>query len=72
VLASGDALITGHPWSRVSGPQLLPAPFTHSPAEAAAALETVRRLDAGLLLPGHGEPWTGTMAQAADQAADRA
>jgi glyoxylase-like metal-dependent hydrolase (beta-lactamase superfamily II) len=72
VLVSGDALITGHPWSPVSGPQLLPDPFTHSPADAVAALEVLRRLDAGILAPGHGRPWTGPMGRAVDQAAARA
>ena len=30
VLASGDALVTGHPLIRHDGPQLLPAMFSHS------------------------------------------
>ena len=34
VLIAGDALVTGHPLLRQSGPQLLPAMFNHSEAGA--------------------------------------
>jgi glyoxylase-like metal-dependent hydrolase (beta-lactamase superfamily II) len=68
VLITGDALVTGHPLSPVAGPQLLPPFFAHSSAEAEAALQTLAGIDAEVLIPGHGEPWRGTPAAAAEQA----
>ena len=68
VVATGDALVTGHPTSRITGPQLLPAFFTHAPDQALAAMDTLGGLDAGILVPGHGEPWYGSMSAAAAQA----
>ena len=41
VLVSGDALVTGHPLLRQSGPQLLPAMFNHSEAGCLASLEVL-------------------------------
>lgn len=68
VLITGDALVTGHPLSPISGPQLLPPFFAHAPADAEAALHTLASIDAEVLLPGHGAPWRGTPADAAEQA----
>ncbi|MBW8482649.1 MBL fold metallo-hydrolase [Actinomadura sp. PM05-2] len=64
-LATGDALVTGHPLSRTTGPQLLPSMFSHDQPGSVAALETLGAVDAGVLLPGHGAPWEGQMADAA-------
>ncbi|GAA1230117.1 MBL fold metallo-hydrolase [Prauserella halophila] len=72
VVITGDALITGHPLSPVSGPQLLPPFFAHAPADAEAALQTLAGVDAEVLIPGHGVPWRGTPAVAAEQARRRA
>ncbi|MDT3397383.1 MBL fold metallo-hydrolase [Streptomyces sp. B1866] len=63
-VATGDALITGHAISRLTGPQLLPAYFTHAPGEARASLDAVAALDADIVLPGHGRPWHGAVADA--------
>jgi glyoxylase-like metal-dependent hydrolase (beta-lactamase superfamily II) len=52
VLASGDALITGHPLLRRSGPQLLPAVFSHSQANCLRSLDALGTLDTEVLLPG--------------------
>lgn len=68
VLITGDALVTGHPLSPVTGPQLLPPFFAHAPADAEAALQTLAGIDADILIPGHGMPWRGTPAVAAEQA----
>jgi len=68
VLVTGDALVTGHPLSPVSGPQLLPPFFAHAPADAKAALQTLAGVDADILVPGHGDPWRGTPFAAAEQA----
>lgn len=72
VLITGDALVTGHPLSPVSGPQLLPPFFAHNPAEAEDALTILAGIDAEILVPGHGDPWRGTPAAAAEHARRRA
>ncbi|WP_375000769.1 MBL fold metallo-hydrolase [Aeromicrobium sp. CTD01-1L150] len=55
VVATGDALATGHRLCRHVGPQLLPPMFAHarhgSPTDALAVLGS---LDAGTVAPGHG------------------
>jgi glyoxylase-like metal-dependent hydrolase (beta-lactamase superfamily II) len=61
---TGDGLVTGHPTSRRAGPQLLPRFFDHDRAATAAALAPLAELDAELVLPGHGEPWRGPVADA--------
>ncbi|RZQ62430.1 MBL fold metallo-hydrolase [Amycolatopsis suaedae] len=71
-VATGDALVTGHPLTRRHGPQLLPGFFAHSPDEALAALDVLDGLDADLVLPGHGLPWRGSLAEAVATARERA
>jgi glyoxylase-like metal-dependent hydrolase (beta-lactamase superfamily II) len=60
VVASGDALVTAHPTSARTGPQLLEAMFHHDPAAAEASVAALRGVDADRLFPGHGPPvrWT--------------
>ncbi|CEA09729.1 putative metallo-hydrolase YflN [Arthrobacter saudimassiliensis] len=53
-VVTGDALVTGHRTSTRTGPQLLHGMFHHDGAGTAGALLTLARLDASLLLPGHG------------------
>ncbi|MEU6146783.1 MBL fold metallo-hydrolase [Streptomyces sp. NPDC047081] len=72
VLISGDALVTGHPTSRVHGPQLLPDMFHHERARAVASLDVLAGLEAGLLLPGHGPEHRGPVLESALQAKERA
>ncbi len=64
LLCSGDALVTLDVLTRREGPRLMPAAVNDDPHEAARSLALLEPLDAGLLLPGHGEPWTGTPAAA--------
>ena len=61
---TGDGLVTGHGTSRRRGPQLLPGFFDHDRAATVAALAPLAELDADLVLPGHGEPWRGAVADA--------
>jgi glyoxylase-like metal-dependent hydrolase (beta-lactamase superfamily II) len=68
VLVTGDALVTGHGLSPITGPQLLPPFFAHEPAEAQAALSTLADVDADWIVPGHGLPWQGTPAAAVELA----
>jgi glyoxylase-like metal-dependent hydrolase (beta-lactamase superfamily II) len=72
VLASGDALITGHPLLPRGGPQLLPSLFSYDQRACVASLEVLGALDTELLAPGHGELWRGPIGDATEQAAERA
>ncbi|MFC3574103.1 MBL fold metallo-hydrolase [Streptomyces yaanensis] len=54
VLVTGDALVSGHPTSRLRGPQLLPGMFHRDRARALDSLTALDRLDADVVLPGHG------------------
>lgn len=71
VVISGDALITGHLTSRVSGPQLLPQWFDHDRGTATESLRIIGELDADILLPGHGPIHRGSVAEAAATARER-
>jgi glyoxylase-like metal-dependent hydrolase (beta-lactamase superfamily II) len=68
VLASGDALITGHPLLRRRGPQLLPAVFSHSQQDCIRTLSAIALLETEVLAPGHGELWRGPIREATDAA----
>jgi glyoxylase-like metal-dependent hydrolase (beta-lactamase superfamily II) len=58
----GDAMATYAVTTGVSGPTI--APFSADPTEAVASLARLDGLEAGLVLPGHGEAWTGGVAEA--------
>jgi glyoxylase-like metal-dependent hydrolase (beta-lactamase superfamily II) len=58
----GDAMTTGHVLTGVVGPQ--PAPFTLDPEQALASLNRLEGLGAAWVLPGHGAPWEGGIAEA--------
>lgn len=58
----GDALTTRHVLTGATGPG--PAPFTDDPAEALASLDHLAGIDATWVLPGHGAPWSGGVAEA--------
>jgi glyoxylase-like metal-dependent hydrolase (beta-lactamase superfamily II) len=62
VLFVGDALATLNVLSGKTGPQL--APFGSDLAEARESLRRIEALEADLLLPGHGQPWTGGVGEA--------
>ncbi|OHV05055.1 MBL fold metallo-hydrolase [Mycobacterium talmoniae] len=72
VLASGDALITGHPLLTHRGPQLLPALFSHNQTDCVRSLAALALLETEVLAPGHGDLWRGPIREATDQAAARA
>ncbi|MEU0603097.1 MBL fold metallo-hydrolase [Streptomyces sp. NPDC006393] len=72
VVISGDALVSGHPTSRIRGPQLLPDMFHHERARALASLEILEGLPADVLLPGHGPVHRGPVGQAARRAREHA
>jgi glyoxylase-like metal-dependent hydrolase (beta-lactamase superfamily II) len=58
----GDALTTGHVLTGAKGPQ--PAPFTLEPEQAIASLARIEGLGVTWVLPGHGPPWSGGIADA--------
>jgi glyoxylase-like metal-dependent hydrolase (beta-lactamase superfamily II) len=68
LLFTGDALVTYDGLTGYTGPTLVCRGFTHDSAAALAALGRLDGLDAGTLLPGHGQPFTGSPHAAAQQA----
>lgn len=68
VVVTGDALITGHPISTQSGPQLLPAFFSHDAGQLDTSLDAIAALDADTVLPGHGPVWQGSLRTAVQEA----
>jgi glyoxylase-like metal-dependent hydrolase (beta-lactamase superfamily II) len=58
----GDAFATYAVTTGARGPQV--APFTADPAEAVASLAHLEGVAADLVLPGHGDPWTGGVEEA--------
>lgn len=64
VLFAGDVLATRNPLTGRLGPQVMPSGLNADTPQALASLDTLTRIDADLLLPGHGDPWRGRMADA--------
>jgi glyoxylase-like metal-dependent hydrolase (beta-lactamase superfamily II) len=69
LLFTGDALVTYDAITGYRGPAVPSRAFTHDSREALASLAALDTIDA-TLLPGHGEPFAGTPADAAAQARD--
>jgi glyoxylase-like metal-dependent hydrolase (beta-lactamase superfamily II) len=67
-LLVGDAMCTYNPLTGRRGPQLMPGGFSVSSSQAMDSLGRIEGLEAGVLLPGHGEPWSGGMAAAVARA----
>lgn len=70
VLFVGDALCTLNVLTGRRGPQIAPGAFNDSSEQALASLRRIEELDAGVLLPGHGEPWRDGAAAAVARALD--
>jgi glyoxylase-like metal-dependent hydrolase (beta-lactamase superfamily II) len=71
VLMAGDALCTYNPLTGRPGPQLMPRAFASSTPEASDSLSRIEPIDAAVVLPGHGDPWTdgvGTLVARAREA----
>ncbi len=67
-LCAGDALVTESIIESGQGPQLLPAVFHADVDLARESVRTLAQLPVDLLLPGHGEPWRGPIADAVARA----
>src|SRR5436190_14916687 len=61
-LLVGDAIATESVANGSSGPMI--APFSADPAQALASLDRLDGIEARWVLPGHGQPWTGGVAEA--------
>ena len=61
----GDAIATKAVTTGATGPMI--APFTADPSTALRSLDRLEGIEAGWLLPGHGDPWTGGVAAAVEQ-----
>jgi glyoxylase-like metal-dependent hydrolase (beta-lactamase superfamily II) len=62
LLFVGDALATYAVTTGARGPQV--APFTADAVQAVASLARLEDVSATLVLPGHGDPWTGGVQEA--------
>jgi glyoxylase-like metal-dependent hydrolase (beta-lactamase superfamily II) len=58
----GDAIATVAVTTGATGPMI--APFTANPAQAVVSLTRLDGVEAAWVLPGHGQPWTGGVAEA--------
>ena len=58
----GDAIATHSVTTGIDGPRL--APFTADPVQALASLARLDGVEAGYVLPGHGQAWTKGLAAA--------
>jgi glyoxylase-like metal-dependent hydrolase (beta-lactamase superfamily II) len=72
VLFVGDSICTWNPLTGTRVPQLMPHAFNQDNRACMSSLEVIAGADAGLLLPGHGDPWHGSPAKAAERARDSA
>ena len=70
-LITGDALVTLDPYTGGRGPQIVSGAATADSEQALKSLAVLRDTDATVVLPGHGEPWTGGIADATDLAQRR-
>jgi glyoxylase-like metal-dependent hydrolase (beta-lactamase superfamily II) len=68
VLFAGDAMNNRNPLTGRVGPQIMPASFNISSAQALESLSDLENLDAGVVLFGHGDPWPNGVAAAVESA----
>jgi glyoxylase-like metal-dependent hydrolase (beta-lactamase superfamily II) len=64
ILFTGDGLVTMDLLGSDSGPQMMPETFDLDHTQAIASLDRIEALDASMLLPGHGQPWRASPAEA--------
>lgn len=68
VVLTGDALVTHDPYVSRRGPRVISGAACADRVEAVASLQRLAETAAGVLLPGHGEPWTGGAEEAVARA----
>jgi glyoxylase-like metal-dependent hydrolase (beta-lactamase superfamily II) len=68
MIFTGDALVTRDDIIGRSGPRIVARAFTQNGAQALASIGKLVSTDAALVLPGHGDPYTGGIAKAVREA----
>ncbi|MGE5762960.1 MAG: MBL fold metallo-hydrolase [Mycobacterium leprae] len=68
VLLTGDALVTLDPYTGARGPRVMLDGVNDDTEQARRSLARLAPLGADVLLPGHGEPWHGSPAEAVERA----
>ena len=68
VLFTGDVLCTHNAYTGRVGPQIMPSGLNADTPQALASLGNLTGIKAGVLLPGHGDAWTGGVEEAVRQA----
>ena len=68
ILVTGDVLATENALTGRIGPQIMPYGLNEDGAQALASLDALLGIEADLLLPGHGDPWTEGVAEAVRRA----
>lgn len=68
ILFTGDALATYDVLTHATGMRLVPDALNADPARTRQSLDALAPLDAGTLLPGHGDPFEGTASDAIERA----
>lgn len=65
---AGDALVTLDPYTARTGPRLVARAATADSERALGSLDALARTGARTVLTGHGEPWTGGIESAVEEA----
>jgi glyoxylase-like metal-dependent hydrolase (beta-lactamase superfamily II) len=68
ILFTGDVLCTFNAYTGRTGPQIMPSGLNADTPRALASLANLDGIKAGMLLPGHGDPWTGGVQDAIQRA----
>lgn len=68
VLCTGDALVMLNVVTGATGPRIKPGSFNLDSAQALGSLSEIEGVGADIVLPGHGEPWSGSAADAVAEA----
>jgi glyoxylase-like metal-dependent hydrolase (beta-lactamase superfamily II) len=63
-LFAGDVLTTWNPLTGAGGPQIMPSGMNQNSTQALRSLDVLEGIWADTLLPGHGDPWTGSIDEA--------
>jgi glyoxylase-like metal-dependent hydrolase (beta-lactamase superfamily II) len=64
ILFTGDVLCTHNAYTGRVGPQIMPSGLNADTPRALASLANLDGIKADMLLPGHGDPWTGGVEEA--------
>ena len=64
VLFTGDALVTLNISTGAEGPRIMPGAFNKDSPRSLESLSSLQELEVDMVLPGHGEPWAGSAAEA--------